>query len=118
MFAMAVKNKSRGTLLADTLLTLGPSFPKTLRHINRHGLPSDCGLWISPCHAIYTVGMRFPLDIVFLDSKGMVVKLLRSFPPNCYAESGPTSMSALELPCNRIAESCTELGDTLELDPT
>lgn len=114
---MSVRNARSGDLIAGTLLTLSPNFQKTLRHINRYGLPSDCALWITPCHAIYTVGMKHSVDIVFLDKHGVVVKLLRCFPPNCYAESASNTISALELPCNRISESGIEVGDKLELEP-
>ena len=115
---MSVRNIDRDSVLADTLLTLSPNFPRTLRYLNRHGLPSDCALWISPCHAIYTVGMRFPVDIVFIDNKGVVVKALRAIPPNCFVESSNDAVSAIELPCDRISESRTEVGDLLQLDPT
>lgn len=115
---MSVRNINRGSVLADTLLTLRPNFPRILRHLSRHGLPSDCALWISPCHAIYTVGMRFPIDILFIDNRGIVIKALRSIPPNCFVESSSDAVSAIELPCNRIAESSTKVGDLLQLDPT
>ena len=115
---MCVRNINRGSVLAETLLTLRSNFTRTLRHLNQNGIPSDCALWISPCQAIYTVGMRFPVDIIFIDNRGVVVKALKNFPPNCYVESSKKAVSALELPCNRIAESGTEVGDLLQLDPT
>jgi len=31
-------------------------------------LPEDWGLWIAPCRSIHTIGMRFALDLVWLDS--------------------------------------------------
>lgn len=115
---MSVRNRTRGSELAKNLLTLRANFPKTLRHIKRYGLPADCALWISPCQAIYTIGMRFPVDILFIDNRGIVVKTMRNFPPNCYAESTGDAVSAIELPNNRIAETRTEVGDLLQLDPT
>ncbi len=30
-------------------------------------LPDDCGLLIAPCRSIHTIGMRFALDLVWLD---------------------------------------------------
>lgn len=115
---MSVRNINRGSILAETLLTLNPNFSRILRHLNKKGLPSDCALWISPCHAIYTVGMRHPVDILFIDNRGIVVKALRSIPPNCFVESSKNAVSAIELPCDRITESRTEVGDLLQLDPT
>jgi hypothetical protein len=31
-------------------------------------LPVACGLWIAPCRSIHTIGMRFALDLVWLDA--------------------------------------------------
>jgi hypothetical protein len=114
---MSIRNQTRGTLLAKTLLTLSSHFQKTLTHFNRNGLPEDCAVWIAPCNAIYTVGMHRPVDIVFLDKDGRVVRMLRNFPPDCLAESAPEAVSAVKLPANRLRESGTRMGDVLELDP-
>ncbi|MCK4236230.1 MAG: DUF192 domain-containing protein [Candidatus Krumholzibacteria bacterium] len=115
---MPVRNRTSGTLLAKTLLTLNAHFHKTLRFLNREGIPDQCALWITPCHAIYTIGMKKPVDIVFLDREGRIVKMLRNFPPNCFANSVHNGISALELPGNCLEKSRTDTGDMLELDPT
>ena len=113
---MSVRNKTRCTNLGDTLLTLNAHFTKTLRHLNNNGIPSGCVLWISPCRGIYTVGNRKPVDIAFLDKNRRVVKMLRNFPPNCFADSTPSAVSAVELPANKLAESETNLGDQLDFE--
>ncbi len=115
---MCVKNISRGTILAKTLLTLNSHFRETLHHLNGNGLPDDCALWISPCHSVYTVGMNRAVDVVFLSKSGRVIKMLRHFPPNCATETIPSAASVVELPPNRLEESETRIGDRLELDPT
>ncbi len=114
---MSVRNKTRGTLLASKLLTINSHFSNTLNHLNRNGIPGDCGLWITPCNSIYTVGMTAPVDIVFLDREGRVVKKYRNFPPNCFVDAVPGAISALELPSNRLHESGTDSGDILVLEP-
>jgi uncharacterized membrane protein (UPF0127 family) len=37
----------------------------------------DGALVIAPCRWIHTVGMRFPLDVAYLDSDGVVVKTIQ-----------------------------------------
>ncbi|GAB3028397.1 hypothetical protein GCM10027285_08340 [Oleiagrimonas citrea] len=32
-------------------------------------------LWLTPCGSVHTVGMRYPLDIVFLDRDGCVLAM-------------------------------------------
>ena len=113
---MSVRNRTRGTLLAKTLLNFNAHFRETLHFLNRSGIPDNCGVWITPCHAVYTVGIYRSVDIAFLDAKGRVVRLLRNFPPNCYTDEVPDAVGALELPANRLAESQTHTGDLLELD--
>lgn len=38
-------------------------------------------LWIVPCHGIHTLGMREPIDAVFLDRNLKVVKIVLSVRP-------------------------------------
>ncbi len=36
-------------------------------------LPPDVGLWIAPCRSVHTFGMRFALDLVWLDRQDAVL---------------------------------------------
>jgi uncharacterized protein len=40
------------------------------------------GLLIPRCRSVHTFGMRFPLDILFLDRAARVLDLRRAVPPN------------------------------------
>src|SRR5262245_55126297 len=55
------------------------------------------GLFIPRCRSVHTFGMRFPLDLVFLDGDGRVVELRRDVPP-CRVIRGASAMAVLELP--------------------
>jgi hypothetical protein len=115
---MSVLNKTRGTLIAKHLLTLNTNSYTTLRFLNRCGIPRNCALWISPCRAIYTIGMKGSVDIAFLNQRGRVVTVFKNFPPDCIADSSRHAVSAVELPPNALNESATGIGDTIELDPS
>jgi hypothetical protein len=115
---MSVLNKTRGTMIAKHLLTLNTNCYNTLRFLNRRGIPPNSALWISPCRAIYTVGMKGMVDIAFLNQHGRVVTMFKSFPPDCIADSTHNAVSAVELAPNALNESGTGVGDTIELDPT
>lgn len=115
---MTVHNKTRGTLIAKHLMTLNTNCYSTLRFLNRCGIPRNCALWIAPCRAIYTVGMKRPVDIAFLNQHGRIVTMFRSFPPDCVADSSSRAVSAVELPPNTLNDSATDVGDMIELDPS
>jgi uncharacterized membrane protein (UPF0127 family) len=40
--------------------------------IGRRGLAPGVGLWLRPCDAIHTLGLRFAIDVVFVDALGRV----------------------------------------------
>jgi uncharacterized membrane protein (UPF0127 family) len=44
-------------------------------------LPSGHGLHILKCRSVHTVGMRFPLDLIWLDRDGQVVEVTRDVKP-------------------------------------
>jgi uncharacterized membrane protein (UPF0127 family) len=46
-----------------------------------HELPSGHGLHILKCRSVHTVGMRFPLDLIWLDADGQVVEVTRDVKP-------------------------------------
>jgi uncharacterized membrane protein (UPF0127 family) len=58
---------------------------------------AGAGLLIPRCRSIHTFGMRFPLDVLFLDAEGRVIELRRSVPP-CRVIRSPGAIAALEVP--------------------
>lgn len=44
-------------------------------------VPRDCGLLIPRCSSVHTFGMRFALDVAFLDRHGNTIRLDRAVAP-------------------------------------
>ena len=44
-------------------------------------LPSGYALLLRPCSSIHTFGMRFPVDVAFVDASGTVLRVIRDVPP-------------------------------------
>ena len=92
---------------ADTHLSRLKGLLGTLR------LKSDEGIWISPSQGIHTIGVRFAIDLVYLDANYRVIETLESFGT---FRIGPLRMncaSVLELPTRTIYCSQTQVGDQL-----
>ncbi len=45
-------------------------------------LPLGCGLLLLRCQAIHTVGMRQPIDVVFIDAEGCITRCVPHLAPN------------------------------------
>ncbi|MGN0826610.1 MAG: DUF192 domain-containing protein [Kiritimatiellia bacterium] len=65
--------------------------------LGRKGLAEGEWLWLKPCGAVHTVGMRFAIDVVFLDRDQRVVKVARGVKPwRWWVWGGWRARSALE----------------------
>lgn len=111
-----VVNRSRQTDIGDRIdvADSGPVRRKGL--LGRRGLEPGEGLWIVPCESVHTFGMKFAIDLVYLDRMRRVVKVRSNV--------GPTRISAclrahsiLELRPGTILDSLTRPGDQLEFHP-
>jgi len=82
-------------------------------------LTSGCGaaLWIVPFRGISPTSVRFPIDLVFLDERGVVLSTVDSFPISSVPTSGTAPTSVLALPAQSIASTGTSRGDQLLLYP-
>jgi len=81
--------------------------------------PSDFGdgraLWIVPCRGVHTLGMRFPIDAVYLDRAGIVVHAEPHLTPWRFAPVKLNSAGVVELPAGTLTKTGTTVGDTIEI---
>jgi uncharacterized membrane protein (UPF0127 family) len=45
-------------------------------------MPAGYALHLPRCRSVHTVGMRFPLDLIWLGKDGRAVRVDRAVPPN------------------------------------
>ncbi|MDP1849832.1 MAG: DUF192 domain-containing protein [Solirubrobacteraceae bacterium] len=66
-----------------TLLVAGDrrSRRRGLARLDPDALPAGCGLAFERCRSVHTIGMRFALDLVWIDAGGIVVRLDRDVGP-------------------------------------
>ncbi len=72
------------------------------------------GILIIPSEGIHTFGMSFPIDAVYLDSKGKVIRIYHNLRPNRLGTVMFRAHCVLELPPGTLARTYTELGDLIE----
>jgi uncharacterized protein len=112
---LRVWNQSRGTLLAEAA-TVADTSKKRREGLLRHeSLPRGAGLLISPCEAVHTFGMKFAIDVVFLDRRHRVLKIRPAMGKRRISIC-LRAASVLELPAGTAAETGTGKGDQLVLE--
>ena len=73
------------------------------------------GLWIIPSRGVHSIGMLFPIDLVFLSKDKKVVHIEEHFRPFRVSRLSLKAASVLELPTHAIYRSGTKVGDKLEI---
>jgi uncharacterized membrane protein (UPF0127 family) len=81
--------------------------------IGKLKLKLDEGLWIVPSQGVHTVGVLFPLDLIYLDENHRVIHVIEHFPRFRIAPLRTQAASVLELPTHTIYSSQTQPGDQL-----
>jgi uncharacterized membrane protein (UPF0127 family) len=108
-----VVNRTREIQLAHSIEVADDASTRRKGLLGRATLSAGEGLWIVPCEAIHTFGMKFPIDLVFLDRNKIVKKVRQNVVP------GRLSMclsahSVLELAPGSVRLTGTTPGDRLE----
>lgn len=115
MAKLRVRNQSRNTLLGDRIDIADTSAKRRMGLLKHSKLEPGEGLWIAPCEAVHTIGMKFPIDVLFLDKKRKVLKIKNEMRRSRMAAC-LRAHSVLELPSGTAAAMETVVGDQLEFE--
>lgn len=115
MQRIQILNTSKQTKLAGEAEYAKSFWQRGRGLLGRDGLAEEGGMVFEPCSNIHMLGMKFALDVVFLDKAGRVLKLYPDLKPwRPYAGARKAHMT-LELPVGTIAKSNTTVGDVIAL---
>jgi uncharacterized protein len=106
--------KQDGTVVAEPLELARDFIRSGLGLMGRASLPENGGLLIYGCSGIHMMFMRFPIDAVFVDKKGVVVKTYQRLLP--WIGMVPFVWRAdkvAELPAGTIRRHAIKPGDQL-----
>ncbi len=112
---LRIRNLTRNTEVACAADVADTSSKRRTGLLKHKSLPAGEGLWIAPCEGVHTFGMKFPIDVVFLDKKRKVLKI-RAEMPRARISFCLRAYSVLELPAGTAAATGTVPGDQLEFE--
>ncbi|HOL73300.1 MAG TPA: DUF192 domain-containing protein [Bryobacteraceae bacterium] len=113
--ALRIRNITRGAELACAADVADTSRKRRTGLLKHTSLPAGEGLWIVPCEGVHTFGMKFPIDVLFLDRKRKVLKIRANMPRGRIALC-LSAHSVLELPAGTAEATGTQPGDQLEFE--
>ncbi len=117
--SLYVYNKTRETFVATEAM-LADSYLRRLVGLlgkTKRWAQLGRGLWIVPSRGVHTIGMLFPIDLIFLGKDKEVVYVEEHVRPFRISKVLLKATSVLELPPHTIYRSGTKIGDRLEIAP-
>lgn len=110
-------NRTRNAYLATRLSVAGTHWSRLLGLMGKDAgsFPAGDGLWIVPSRGVHTLAMKFPIDVLYLDTHKHVVHVEQNLKPWRVAKVSMSTASVLELPGNTLKSSGTAIGDEIEI---
>lgn len=112
--ARRLVNATRNLLLASPIETAFDSATRRRGLLGRTGLSQSEALVIAPSNAVHTFGMQFPVDLLFVNRHGMVLKRVIALRRRRIALS-LRAFAVIELAAHHRGVSETSVGDVLAI---
>jgi len=112
-----VYNKTRETFVATETTVADDYFRRLIGLLGKtkRWAKLGRGLWIIPSRGVHTIGMLFPIDVLFLNKDKEVIHIQEHMRPFRISKVSLKATSVLELPAHAIYRSGTKVGDRLEI---
>jgi uncharacterized protein len=104
-----VYNTTRNSCLGEQVRMADSSLRRLVGLLGKRSLAPGCGLFIVPSQAIHTVGMAFPIDVIFMDKKYNVLGACEAVRPFRITRVFWKALGVLELPVGTISASRTQV---------
>jgi protein-S-isoprenylcysteine O-methyltransferase Ste14/uncharacterized membrane protein (UPF0127 family) len=108
--------RATGAVVAERLRVARSHWSRLKGLLGTTALEPGDGLWLVPCSQVHTIGMRYGLDLVFLDERQRVVGTVAALPPGRISGRVRGARSVLELPVGTLAQTGVGAGAEIEIE--
>jgi uncharacterized membrane protein (UPF0127 family) len=112
---VGVGHVTRSTLLVQRVRVAQRPWERMAGLLGRRSLAADEALLLPRCRSVHTWFMRFPIDLVFLDRAGVVVRIVEQLPAFRVVWARGAD-AVLELPAGTVARTTIQLGERFHID--
>jgi uncharacterized membrane protein (UPF0127 family) len=115
---VVVTNLTAGRAIAGRVAVAGGPGRRLLGLMGQRQWRGLDGLLLEPCNSVHTFFMRMPIDVLYLDRGGLVVRLVHNLRP---WRLGPIVWRAhrvVELPAGTLERAATQLGHRIAIEPS
>jgi uncharacterized membrane protein (UPF0127 family) len=112
---MPIYNKQKNFKLPFQVVEASSFLTRLVGLLGTKKIDTEKVLYIKRCSGIHTIGMKYPIDVVFLNKYDNVSRLYESLKPNRITSIKYKDRGVLEFPPGTIKSLKIEKGDLLEI---
>lgn len=112
-----MENPARDSTLGTRVAVADTWWLRLRGLVGRAALRPGEGLMLTPCRAVHMYGVRYPIDVAFVDRRGIVLSTYPALAPGARTGWHPAAISALEVPAGTLKLSGTLDGDAIVCSP-
>ena len=112
-----LREAESGALLAGRIRPAHTHWTRLRGLLGTARLTEGEGLWLKPCRQVHMIGMRYAIDVVFLDDASRVVHAITALRPGAISPKIAAATSVVELPAGTLARSGVSVGTRIVLEP-
>jgi uncharacterized membrane protein (UPF0127 family) len=113
MSYVRLANLTRGRVLGTRIAVADRWWLRLRGLLGRPPLGAGGGVLLTPCRAVHTFGMSYPVDLAFVGRHGAIVAVYHRLTPGHASRWHKAAVCALELPAGTLAVTGTREGDTV-----
>jgi uncharacterized membrane protein (UPF0127 family) len=107
-------NSRTGAAIATDVEIANTSETRRRGLLGRESLEPSAALILVPCFSVHTAFMQFPIDVIFVDREGEVVRIVRNLEPWRVAASW-AAHAVIELAAGVVGAGDVKIGDRLQV---
>ncbi|MGH9483365.1 MAG: DUF192 domain-containing protein [Terriglobales bacterium] len=110
-------NRTRQVFLASELHIADRFFTRLrgLLSTKRQDFSFGRGLWIHPSKGVHCLGMRYPIDAVYVNADHRIIHIHSDLRPWRLGAIRKDAAGVLELPAGSVARTNTQVGDEIAI---
>jgi uncharacterized membrane protein (UPF0127 family) len=114
--ALQAKNIDTGSVVADRVSVAATRAARRVGLMKRDTFERGEALWIVPSRGVHTMWMRFAIDLLALDERGVVIDRVDGLQPWRIRLPKAGTAGVLELPAGTLEQTGTTLGHRIQFE--
>ena len=109
-----IKNNTKKNIIAHHSVLADTFYRRLKGLLGTTALPHGEGFIIKPCSSVHTFGMKYSIDVLFVDKNHKIIKKNENMRPGQVSMAFGSSY-VIELPAGTIGQTECMIGDEIKL---